>query len=154
MGEVTLKVPAEYVETLRAAVIDDVEGWTEAVKKDQAEIRGARETRDDKLTALREDDLGNHFRTLSETAALVNQLPAPGARATAELHADSSVFEAIAEEAARVCIKSLASELDYAPLVGGDLRRKMEELGWWVSQEESHEAARLAEVESSKAEAN
>jgi hypothetical protein len=47
MGSATLKVPADYVETLRRAVISEVDFWTNAIKQDLVQIQEAREGRPD-----------------------------------------------------------------------------------------------------------
>ena len=79
----TLTVPAEYGEALRSAVVSEIGFWSKAVKKDLAEIREAREGRDDHHAALVEGDLGDHQRALGDAGALAEQLPAPGSNADA-----------------------------------------------------------------------
>lgn len=152
MGGGTLKVPAEYVDTLRGAVVSDVDFWNDAAKNDVAEIAEARAREDEGHARFREGDLGDHQRLVAEAAGLVAQLPAPGTKVDAEITARSDSLASLAEEAARECIKGLAREMDYSPIAPDSLRPKIEQLGWWVSEYERHEAARSADAEASTAE--
>lgn len=145
MGEVMLKVPAAYTGTLRSAVLEELDFLTRTAKQGVAEIQEARENRDHSRAAFREGDLGDAQRSLGETAALVDQLPAPGSTVTAELRGRRSAIASLTEEAARVCAKALAGELDPSPLDVDSARAKLQELDWWISEHERREAARLAE---------
>jgi hypothetical protein len=142
MGSIKMKVPPEYGETLRRAVLADVDFWASAMTQEQARIQEAREgpPEPDKVD-LRYQDQADQQTALAETGVLLEQIPAPGAKLEAELQASSGAFVGVTDEAMRICIKDLAHWLDYSPLDGEVLRKKMGELDWWITQAAAAEAA-------------
>lgn len=136
MAESTWTVPARYVETLRDAVVDDVQFWARGVRQDTDEIREARERHDEDRASFLTGDLRDHQRALADSAALVAQLPPPGADVDAELTGRPAQLMTIAQEATRFCIKAMNSVVECDPLDGDAAWTKYHELEFWLREYE------------------
>jgi hypothetical protein len=153
MGEVaTLKVPAEYVETAWLAAIAEVELQTGSITEATKKIREARLVgRPLDYQEVREADLAAQQRCLNEDGALLAQIPPVESKSPAELSGPRAPVTSLAEEGALLSMKAIDAEGGATPIDPDAIRAKIRELDWWLSEYESHEAARAAEAEREKA---
>ncbi len=114
MGEVTLKVPGEYADDFRMAILEEIAFDTRMIlgdKKERLERAGGEQLVRPELSA----DLPDHRRQLLADAGLLEQAGEPGGRDPVQLHGDLSAISHICETMARDVIRP---RLDSALMTG------------------------------------
>jgi hypothetical protein len=135
MGEATLEVPPQFVPTLRNAVLAEVKLWRRATKREIGLVQEARYLRDDNRLSAREGDLATSQQMLAESSVFVSQVPLYGTEAPAKLDGDRHALDALFDQGARFAATALVEQLHYSPIERTEnVRGKMAELDWWVSQ--------------------
>lgn len=158
MGEVTLKVPSEQVETLRRGALAELADMAAVVREDAERIvpvpgKGDPERWPETPQCFREDS-ATHRRQLAEATALLDQIPEhdPVEGEAVEVRGSLDHLWSVTEEAARALIADLAEARDTAPLVDQTdecyLISTAEDVAWWVAEHNKMEALRLARLKS------
>jgi hypothetical protein len=136
MGSASLRVPASYSETLRAALMAEVRIWQKAVKREMALIRENERYRPE-LLAAREGDLVSSQQMLTQSAAFIPQVPLHGANEDAMLEGDREALRALVDQSVRFCAKDICEATNVDPIKVQDVRAKFSQLDWWLSEIEA-----------------
>jgi len=144
MGEVTLKVPAEYVESFRLAVLAEVHNGGEWVGASTEDLSRECATSDEP-SKVNPGDVHGSLRSLTEDVEIMDQLLGVDGNNEVAVVGDASALAHVAEAMARqVIAPRIASEVEVGPF-DNDIAKSMDALtaalGWAAG-----ESARLHEV--------